>query len=333
MCGENNGIDVHAHGVPPKFMETVRKSSLGGVKVEGGNGKYTVTFPGAAPLRPVTGVMVDYKERLNWMDGQGLRQQLIAPWLDVHGQELPAAHGQEWVRQLNDAMAEQVSDSGGRLLAHATLHLADPAAAARELERANSKLGMTGSMLPAFFPQGDLSDAKYDAVWEAAQALEMPIVIHPTTDSPSACMFDAIPKLKGIYGRTLDTTVVAAQLIMGGVFDRFPKLRMVLVHGGGYLPYQVGRLDREYTGPTGLTATDYVKRFYYDTCLMSTQALRMLFDLAGTGQVMLGSDYAATSVERKSPKLTAALDATGIDAEGRKKVVRGNAETIFKVGK
>lgn len=312
-------------------METVRKSGLAGVKIEAAKGRYTVTLPGASPLRPVEGVMIDFKERLSWMDGQDMRQQLIAPWLDVHGQELPAADGQEWVRQLNDAMAEQVADSGGRLLAYATLHLANPEAAARELARAAAKLRMTGCMLPTFFSQGHLSEARYDAVWEAAQSLDMPIVLHPPTEGPSGCMFGASPKFKGLYGRLIDSTVIAAQLIMSGVFDRFPKLRLVLVHGGGFLPYQTGRLDREFTGPTGLPASDYVKRFYYDTVLMSTPALHLLFELVGTGQVMIGSDYAATSVERKAPHLTAALDGTGIDAAGRNKVVRETAQALFKV--
>ena len=98
-----------------------------------------------------------------------MRQQLIAPGLDIHGQELPPADGQEWVRQLNDAIAEQVADSGGRLHAYATLHLADPQAAARELERASAKLKMTGTMLPTSLPAGQLNEARYDALWEAAQ--------------------------------------------------------------------------------------------------------------------------------------------------------------------
>ena len=198
MCGDIEGIDIHAHGVPPQFMDAVRKSGLAGVKVEAADGRYTVTFPGAEPLRPVTGVMIDFKERLGWMDEQGMRQQLIAPWLDVHGQELPAADGEEWVRQLNDAMAEQVSGSGNRLRAYATLHLASPQAAARELERAFSKLKMTGCMLPTFFPRGDLSEARYDAVWEAAQAFDIPVVLHPTTESPSGCLFEATTKFKGL---------------------------------------------------------------------------------------------------------------------------------------
>src|SRR6185436_20970277 len=134
MPENTEGIDIHAHGVPPRFMESVQKSGLAGVKVEGNKSRYLLTFPGAQTLRPIEGVMIDYVERLKWMDGQSMRQQLIAPWLDIHGQELPAADGQEWVRQLNDAMAEQVAGSGGRLSAYATLHLADPKAAAQELE-------------------------------------------------------------------------------------------------------------------------------------------------------------------------------------------------------
>src|SRR5262245_15765064 len=332
MAGNIEGIDVHAHGVPPKFMETVMKSRLAGVKVEGSKTRYTLTFPGASePLRPIEGVMIDYTERLKWMDGQNMRQQIIAPWLDIHGQELPAADGQEWVRQLNDAMAEQVAASGGRLLAYATLHLADPAAAVRELERASARLGMTGTMLPCSLPQGNLSEARYDALWEAAQSLNLPIVFHPLMDGPSACMFGTQPRFRNLYGRLIDSTVLAAQLIMAGVLDRFPKLRLVLVHGGGFLPYQTGRLDREFTSPAGLPASDYVRRFYYDTVLMSTPALSLLFELVGTGQVMIGSDYAATSVERKAPHLLEALDGSGIDAAGRKKVVRETAAALFRI--
>src|SRR5262249_49941794 len=149
-------------------------------------------------------------------------------------------------------------------------------------------------------------------LWDAAQGLNVPLVLHPTTESPGQCLFDSTPKLKGLIGRPLDSTIIAAKLIMNGVFDRFPKLKLVLVHGGGFLPYQTGRMDREIKGPTGLVASEYVKRFYFDTCLMSPQALRLLFDLVGTGQVMIGSDYAATSIERKSPPLTSSLDKTGI---------------------
>ena len=324
-----DGIDVHAHGVPKEFLEEVKRTRLGGVDVADVEGGYVVTFPGRKPLRPAAGIMLDFTQRLDWLDGQGMQQQLIGPWLDVHGQELPADDGAVWVRQLNDAMAHTVATSGGRLLAHATLHLAEPGAAARELERCVATLGMTGCMIPTDLPEGALHENRYDALWEAAQSLAVPIVLHPLMDGPAACMFGHLPRFKNLYGRTIDTTIVAAQLILAGVFDRYPKLKLVLVHGGGFLPYQSDRLDREF-GKEGMLPSDHVKRFYYDTVFMSAPALQLLFSLVGTGQVMIGSDYAAGPVERSKGKLTDALDATGIAEGERRKVVRDTAEAIFR---
>lgn len=325
-----DGIDIHAHGVPQPFLEEVKRTRLGGVEVAAADGGYVLTFPGSKPLRPAAGIMLDFTKRLGWLDEQGMHQQLIGPWLDVHGQELPPADGQEWVRQLNDAMAESIAGSGRRLLAHATLHLAEPQAAARELERCTTKLGMTGCMIPTNLPRGELNENRYDALWEAAQSLNIPVVLHPLMDGPAACMFQRLPRFRNLYGRTIDTTITAAQLILAGVFDRFPRLRLVLVHGGGFLPYQTGRLDREFGGKDGKLPSDHVKRFYYDTVFMSTPALQLLFSLVGTGQVMIGSDYAAGPVERPAPKLTDALDATGIGAAARKSIVRDTAESLFR---
>lgn len=327
----NVGIDIHAHAVPKQFLDEVKRTRLGGVQADAAQGGgYILTFPGRKPLRPAAGIMLDFTQRLAWLDNQGMQQQLIGPWLDIHGQELPPADGQVWVRQLNDALADSIAASNRRLLGHATLHLADPKAAAVELERCASNLGMTGCMLPTHLPAGELHEPAYDAVWEAAQSLDIPIVLHPLMDGPAACMFHQTPRYKNLYGRVIDSTVAATQLIMAGVFDRYPKLRLVLVHGGGFLPYQTGRLDREFGTKDKKLPSEYVKQFYYDTVLMSAPALQMLFTLVGTGQVMIGSDYAAGPVERPGPKLTEALDTLGLDPASRRRVVRDTAAALFR---
>ena len=330
MTTEADGIDIHAHGVPRSFLDEMLGPRRSGATIEQSDGQYTVTFPGGDPLRPIAGIMLDFEDRLAWLDAQGMHQQLIAPWLDVHGQELGPADGQAWTRLLNDAMADAVAGSGGRLRAHATLHLADPDAAAAELGRTASQHRMTGCMLPTFFPGGRLDESRFDAVWEAASALDVPIVLHPTTDSPSACMFDALPKMKGLYGRTIDTTVAATSLIAAGVFDRFPDLRMVLVHGGGFLPYQTGRLDREFAVDGRPLPSEYVRRLYYDTVLMSAPALRFLFDLVGANRIVIGSDYGAGPKERSGVDITAALNATGVDDATRRLVLRDTAAGLFR---
>jgi len=328
------GIDVHAHGVPEAFLKEMARSRFAGVEIEVSDGRYVVTYPGGRPLRPCTGLMIDFTRRLGWLDEQGMRHQILAPWLDVHGQELPAAAGQEWVRSLNDALADAVSSSGGRLLAHATLHMADPVAAARELERCATRLGMTGAMIPTNFPGGHLAEPRFDALWEAAQSLRIPVVLHPPTIAPSSCLFgDDMPDFRGLYGRLIDTTLTAARLIVTGIFDRFPDLQLVLVHGGGFLPYQTGRFDREYGDKLGGTMpVELVKRFHYDTTLMSAPALGLLIELVGARRVVIGSDYAAGPVERPGPKLTAALEVAAKRPEDREAILHENAEALFGIG-
>jgi predicted TIM-barrel fold metal-dependent hydrolase len=104
----------------------------------------------------------------------------------------------------------------------------------------------------------------------------------------------------------------------------------VLVHGGGFLPYQTGRMDG--LAAPGKPPSDYVKRFYYDTALMSSSALKLLLEFIGAGRVMIGSDYGAAPKERSGPRLTDALDAAGVDSATRRKVVRENAESLFRIG-
>jgi aminocarboxymuconate-semialdehyde decarboxylase len=326
------GIDIHGHGVPASFLDDVKRSKLGDVDVQTADGRYVLTFPGQKPLRPVPARMLDFQERLEWLDGEQMHQQLIAPWLDVHGQELPPPVGQEWVRLLNDAMAESVAGSGGRLRAHATLHIADPAAAARELERASGDLGMSGAMIPTSIPAGELDDPSYDLLWEAAGALGVPIILHPPTVGPSGCVA-GMAQFGGLYGRLIDTTMTAARLLLAGVFDRHPDLRLVLVHGGGFLPFQTGRLDREHAeGRLGQglahIPSEYVRqRYYYDTVLMSTEAIRLLLDLVGAGRVMIGSDYPFSV---GAPPLTEGLAEAVGDKAVRAAVTHDNAASLFK---
>ena len=201
----------------------------------------------------------------------------------------------------------------------------------RSSDSAATELGMTGCMLPTFFPGGDLDESRYDAVWEAAASLRVPIVLHPATESPTACMFDSQPQMKGLYGRTIDTTVAATRMIAAGVFDRFPELQMVLVHGGGFLPYQTGRLDRELAVSDRVLPSEHVRGFFYDTVLMSAPALRFLFDLVGAGKIMIGSDYGAGPKERSGVRLTGALDETGVDESTRRRVVHDNAAALFRL--
>jgi aminocarboxymuconate-semialdehyde decarboxylase len=278
--------------------------------------------------------MTEFGSRSGWLDQQHVDVQIVAPWLDVHGQQLPAAAGRQWVRLLNDAMAGAAAEAGGRLRAHATVYLGDPEAAARELERARAELGMRSCMIPVSVGDSYIDGAALEPLWEAAAALGMPVVLHPPTKAPSSALFGRFPRLAQL-GRVIDTTIAAAGLVTAGVLDKYPELRLVLVHGGGFLPYQVGRLDQEFGNDGGPLPSEYVRRMHYDSTLLSPQGVRMLVDLVGADRLTVGSDYAATSApggwDRR--QLTANVTGAGLAEPDLSLVLRENAERMFAISR
>jgi aminocarboxymuconate-semialdehyde decarboxylase len=294
-------IDIHGHGVPPGLVAQAREhgARYGGVTVEGDAAAPVFTFPGAKTLRPVPAGMIDVEDRCAWLDAHGVAAQLVGPWLDVQGTGLAPEQGRAWASMVNDAMAEWCAASGGRLVPLASMHLADATAAAKELERAARELGCVGAMLPTHHAYGALTVDGWEPLWEVAEAEQLPIILHPPVAGPT--MLEGQEKtlaFRSLWGRPMDTTVVAASLLLDGLFERYPRVRVVLVHGGAYLPYQAGRLDGEVANgrvasrlADGVVPSSHVGNFYFDTTLMSAAAIRLLVDSYGADHVAIGSDY------------------------------------------
>jgi aminocarboxymuconate-semialdehyde decarboxylase len=330
----SGAIDVHGHCVPQAFLDEVVRTQPFGVQAERVDGQYFLTFPGRKPLRPIGGVMLDTADRSGWFAQHQVAHQIVAPWLDVHGQDLPAADGARWVRLLNDALAESVA-AGSPLSGHATLHLADPDAAARELTRAARELGMRSTMIPASLPDGRLSDRRFDVLWSAAAELDVPVVLHPATKAPVNELMAHYPALNNLFGRQIDSTLATAELIVAGVFDRFPALRLVVVHGGGFLPYQAARFDRDAKGggqEGRRLPSQVVRSMYFDTVLMSAAAVRFLYHYVGPDHVLIGSDFGAAPAERAGVPLTAAVREATADVAATSAVLADNARKLFRLG-
>lgn len=292
-------IDSHCHIVPSGLVEEAKRSGRAlGIQVEDSPQGAVLTFPGIPTLRPVTRGHTSLEDRIRWMDREGIGMQLLASWLDVQGYSLPAEEAATWARALNEQLAYEASREKGRFRAMATVPLQDGERAARELEFAVNSLGMIGTMVAADPVEINLASDGMEPLWAAAESLDVPVVIHPATHGPGAIATP--PFLTNIMGRTFDTTVTAAKLILSGLLDRHPNLKLVLVHGGGYLPYQIGRLDHGYeaeaAGPRKLQGglpSSYLPLMYYDTVSMGREALRLLLDVAGARHIMIGSDFVA----------------------------------------
>lgn len=255
-----------------------------------------VSLPGGKKLRPLVAKMLDFDERVRWLDGHQMHGQVVSPWLDLQGYEL-GAKAADWAKALNDALAAACAPSAGRLIALGTLPFGESAATVRELRRLVEELKMPGVMISTNPIEANLWDADLDEMWSAAEALGTAIVLHPPTIGPASSIPDSA-EFGNLWHRLIDTTLVASRMILAGVLDRHPRLRLVLVHGGGFLPFQSGRFDRSYaigSHPDASMAKsgpgEYLRSFYYDTCVMTVGAIRMLCDVVGVDRVVLGSDY------------------------------------------
>jgi aminocarboxymuconate-semialdehyde decarboxylase len=172
--------------------------------------------------------------------------------------------------------------------------LQDPEAAAHELRRAVVDLGLRGAQIGTNVEDRALADAGLDPVFTAAQELDVPLLLHPYFRGPKPRIEPYF--LTNTIGNPLETSIAAARLIHAGTLDQWPKLKLILVHGGGFLPYQIGRLDRAHQVRPESRATidqppsSYLKRFWFDTLTHSDASLEFLASQVGQEQLLIGTD-------------------------------------------
>ncbi len=290
-------IDVHAHFVPPGVLDALadRGAELGIALVDKGRRGRCCRFDDGLEVRPFLPGLLDIEARLAEMDRQRVQRQILSVWTDIFGYGLDAARCHRWHRILNDSLAELSAARPERFSWMASAPLTDDAKAARELERCVDH-GAVGVIVTANIDGRNLGEVPLDAFWSACEALDVPAFVHPSLPRP-------LPRaenfsLNQICAYTMDTTLAVGSMIMSGTLDRFPKLRLLLSHGGGNLPYLIGRFDRMHDAAGGRAAGEraarppsaYMRRFLYDSILHSRDALRFLRDLVGSERILLGGD-------------------------------------------
>lgn len=317
----NDTVDVHAHIVPPTLLTELADREREGFSARRTDAGWVVSVPGSGDTRPIRPRMTETGPRLAWLAQQRIGTQVLSPWLDVQ------FGTRDWARRINDAMCASAAEFGTVALASVAPGDADTMAEDLiEALRAEELAGLLLSTDPAQGPP--LHDPHWDPLWSVAAGAGIPIMLHPPTCGPSAEL-SSIGDLGNVHGRLVDNTIAISNLILHGVLDRHPELRIVLVHGGGYLPYQAARLDGGYR--TGEAKTGDLKRglpsaylpaFHYDTVALSAPAIRFLADLVGTERMLLGSDFPFALGD---PQPVHTLEAAGLSP----KLLRDNAIELF----
>ncbi len=285
-------IDVHNHYYPPAYLDALRTGPSNVRITMDGEGNPWLHYPGDYNVAVREHRDIAYRTEV--LKQHGVDMQVIS--LTTPGTHVESAAAAVRLASLvNDAFAKAVSDYKGRYVAYATLPLNDPAASVRELERACRQLGMRGAMLFSNVNGVALADQRFWPLYEAANARDAVLHIHPTNPISVEAMKEYW--LMPLVGFLFDTTIAAAHLVFAGVPERFPRIRWVLSHLGGAIPYLAERLDRgfhafkECRAHINRPPSEYLKQFYYDTVNFDRDALMCAIAFAGADHVLAGSDY------------------------------------------
>ncbi|PYM34059.1 MAG: amidohydrolase, partial [Candidatus Rokuibacteriota bacterium] len=243
---------------------------------------------------------------------------------------LPPATGAAWSRVQNEALAASLATPGGPHLGLAAVPLQDPKLAGDELRFALERLGLRGAMIDPNALGRPLGDGAFDPFWRTAADLGAPVILHPF-------LLEAVERfgrhyLHNLVGYPFETTLAAGSLILGGTLDRFPSLDVVLVHGGGFLPYHVGLFDRGHTtrpearSDGASLPSSYLRRFHYDTLVQFPPALAYLVALVGADRVLLGSDHPFWLGDPEPARI---VREAGLSAAAQAAILGDNAVRIF----
>jgi aminocarboxymuconate-semialdehyde decarboxylase len=326
-------IDMHAHYVPPKALSVLERdaSPYGLQLIEAAGGGRCVHFTYGLTLRPFFSRLLDLEERWQVMAQEGVDRQILSVWADLFGYGMPAAEGARWHRLLNESLCEVVQQHPQRLSALASVPLQDAERAARELEYGIRQCGAVGGVIAASVDGTNLGEASLDEFWAVATELHVPLFLHPTQPVPATRTRQH--GMQQVIQYIYDTTATVGSLIFSGVLDRFPELTLILSHGGGFFPYQIGRFDRIYRNLEAPTVPSqapsaYRRRFFYDTILHDAAALRYLRDRVGSDRLLLGTDY-PFPVDEPAP--VHLLEQAGCTGDELAQVGGGTAHRLFNV--
>jgi len=276
-------IDVHAHC---HFREAGALLGEEGMKLQVG------------PINGAAETYIDIAQRLAAMDAQAIDLEILSINPFWYNREHDLAG--QIVKLQNEKLAEFCASKSDRFAGFASLTLQAPDLAVRELEIAVKKQGLKGAAIGGSVNGVDFSDSRFHPVWAKAEELGAPLFIHPRGMPELAKRLSGNGWLDNTIGNPLDTTIALSHLIFEGTLDRFPGLKVIAAHGGGYLPSYADRSDHAcMVGPKGCNPdiklkkapSKYLKQIYFDSLVFTPEALRHLAAQVGAGQIVLGSDY------------------------------------------
>lgn len=270
--------------------------------------------------------------RLSDMDNQGVDLQVLSVPPTEYFYWLDEEHARRACRVQHERFAEVVARHPSRFAAVANLPMNHPELAVEVMREARHDFGFRGFEMSADIVGLDLDDPRFDVVWEAAVELGMVAIMHPQGFTHGQRMTDYY--LVNVLCMPLASTLATMRMILGGVWARHPDLTMIVVHGGGYLPFYFGRTDHAFEVRPELRKyidrrpSDYLRKLYFDTNVFEPGMVRHLVSEFGVDHVLLGTDY---PFDMGTADPLGFLARAGLGEDERRLVLGGNAERLLKL--
>lgn len=287
--------DAHTHFIPEEVLGWLKENKS---RV---NAEWKQVDPAKADFLSVNGkwafeLKESFVSKQLFLEGQqqgGVKHSLLSPIPQLFLYEFPVEITQELVGVYNRSLADWCKAEPDRVAAIGTVSLNDPETAAADLRNAMN-LGLKGAIIGPGHDGKLLSDPTFQPLWDEANRLGAVLFIHPLLNTDPRLQKRMMPNLIGV---PFETTICATDILLSGLMDKSPNAKVLLAHGGGFLPYQIGRITKGYQMWPQVSSVlqaeplDYLKRFWFDSVVWNPQTLQYLVDLVGADRVVGGSDY------------------------------------------
>lgn len=329
----SKAIDIHHHYVPRELLEEAKRTKALGVEVaERSDGQIGISFAGGPP-HLLHANLPEVDRRLGMMEKGKIATAALQAHTASLGYRLDGQRGESWSRLYNQGLRGLVERYPDRFVALASVPLQDPPRAAAVLEHAVGELKLSGAFIASNVNGRYYNSKEFDLFWGKAQELDVLVVMHPEDVAGSERM--EAYGLRLICGNPADTALSLGFLCYGGVFDRFPNLKLCALHGGGFFPYHLGRFDQGFKVRAGTRAPEasappsaYLKNLYFDTLVYSVEALEYLKRVAGADHLMVGTDYPFPLGDWMAAEKVEALSCP---EEEKSAILEGNARRLLKL--
>jgi aminocarboxymuconate-semialdehyde decarboxylase len=328
-------VDAHAHVIVPEICrDAAPGESWRPAVYRDENGSQVVELDGR-PIRSAIGEFVDVDAILAAQDAAGVDRIVLSPWVPLLWYDADPAEAMRRGRIQNEALAGLVRAHPERVAALGTVPLQDPALAVCELERLMEEGVLSGIEVAASVRGAYLGDERFELLWEAAERTGALVFIHPTTRGFDAEAFREY-YLWNTVGNPFETTITAAHMVVAGVMERHPRLRVLLAHGGGAVLALRGRLRHAHgfqpqaRSRLSESPEESLRRFHYDTLTHDHELLRALVEFAGAERVLLGSDYPFDMGDERAAD---SVRAAGLGADAEEAILAGNAARLLGVSR